>query len=176
MSARSDRMTVFVPFRRGEANALRKSGGTGDRLTGYRATDRMKSAHDYHVSEDEDAAYAAQVYAAVAGLTDDDRDTRSSDAGRRVVVAADVAVDTITEEAVEEAYGGVTVAGLRWTDVTAVFTDETAADAAVQAAAAAVATLPSDTRHRLEDRLALPAIAHLVDDHEQLWHHPGEDW
>lgn len=174
MTHRPDRLTVFFPFRRDQANAVREAGGTTDRLPGYRATDRMKSAHGYQASEEEDAAYAAQVYAAVAGLRADDRDTRN--AGLCVVVAADVAADTITEEAAEEAYGAVTVAGLRWAEVTAVFTGEKTANAAVRAAAAAVAALPPETRHRLEDRLSLPAIEHLTDDHEQLWHHPAEDW
>lgn len=96
-------------------------------------------------------------------------------------MAAEVAVDTVTESTDGAGCGAVTVAGLCWSQVVAVFADDTDAGPSIRAAAAAVAqragSLPqTEPGVRLEEWLVLPEVQQLLHDHGQLWHHPAENW
>lgn len=173
------RITIFSPLSRQQATALRETGGTADQLEGYAPTTRMLTAHEYTPAEAEDAGYAAQVYARICGLARHGRDVSGSDGGAPLVIAADVSAASVTEGTWDADHGAVRIAGLSWDDVTAVFGEEhdarpavrTAADALARTAASSAASPP-----RLDECLALPAVHQLLNDHEQLWHHPAEDW
>ena len=160
------RMMVFLPFGTDQARAIRAAGRSDDQLPAFAATGRMISAHGYRPDEREDADYAAQSYASVACLpsaTDD----------RRLVVAAEVPIARVRDRQTDADYGAITIAGLDWSDATAVFVDAPEATAAVRTAKKALASATDDS---LAAILELPEIIALTDDHELLWHTPDENW
>jgi hypothetical protein len=173
-------MTVFVPLTRAAAIALRQVGQTTDHLCAYTATAQMLAAHEYTPAADEEANYAAQTYARVAGLAQQSLDGRQAENGWPLVVAANVTADTALPVRRDADYGAVEIIGLAWDDVSAVFAEDPSAAAVVRAALEALgqAVNASDAPavSSLDDSLSLPAVQHLLADHEQLWHHPGEDW
>lgn len=176
MSPKQQRMMIFLSFDRAAATALRADGRTEDRLVGYSATARLISTHGYRAEEQEDADYAAQLYASIAGMMHGADD-------RRLVLAADVPAATVSDhrdgagygddDGDDADYGAVGVHGLDWADVTAVFVDEHQAGEAVSAARKAIADTGDPG---LATVLELPAVAALTDNHELLWHTPDEDW
>ncbi|QDP96410.1 hypothetical protein FOE78_11295 [Microlunatus elymi] len=165
MSAQPPRMMIFIPLTHAAARAIRTAGNTDDELPGFAATGQLIKAHDYRPDEREDADYAAQVYASVAGLAEGDDD-------RRLVLAADVPISRVADGRADVDYGSIQVRGLAWQDVTAVFVDEPAAAVAVAAARKAIM---AGEDQQLAAILELPAVKAL-DDHELLWHTPDENW
>lgn len=166
MNRQQPRMMIFVPLDRDTALRLRASGSSDRRWVGYAATRALINAHGYRADEQEDADYAAQLYASIAGLADSSDD-------RRLVVAADVPVAALGDHREDADYGAVAVGGLDWADVTAVFVDEDAAGAAVRSARQAIGEQPDAG---LAGWVELPAVRALTDAHELLWHTPDEDW
>lgn len=163
---RAPRMMVFIPLDHDRATAIRSAGRSDDQLVAYAATGQMITAHDYRPDEREDADYAAQLYASVAGLAISDDD-------RRLVAAADVPIARVRDGASDGGYGSIIVAGLDWSDVTAVFVDAPeASEAVLKARQAILAT----TDHGLDTVLELAEVVSLTDDHELLWHNPDEAW
>jgi|GEM_PF-5739814 hypothetical protein len=160
------RMMVFLPLGRDRAREIRAAGRSTDELPAYAATAAMITAHGYRPDEREDADYAAQLYASVAGL-------RSFPDDARLVVAAEVPIARVRDSPAEVAYGAILVDGLDWADVAAVFVDAPEAAAAVRTARKAV---EADPDAGLAAVLELPEIIALTDEHELLWHNPDENW
>lgn len=164
-------MMIFLPMTAARARRIRTAGGTEDLLDGWAATPQMITAHGYRPEDDEDAEYAAQLYASVAAL--DAVAEPGDEVDHRLVVAAEVPAGRISDAGHDRDHGAVRVDGLRWPEVTAVFVDEPAAADAVRSAREAVGTaadLP------MEVLVELPAVAVMIDDHDLLWHHPDEQW
>lgn len=159
-------MMVFIAVDHDLASALRETGRSEDDFAAFAATGQMITAHGYRPDEREDADYAAQVYASLAGLP-------TIQDPFRLVLAADVPIARVRDGRADADYGAILVSGLDWRDVTAVFVDEPAAAPAVRAARAAIARLQDPDMDAI---LALPAVTALTDDHELLWHTPDEDW
>jgi hypothetical protein len=167
---------IFVPLSRPRASEARATGGTDEELAAFAATPRMIAAHGYRPDEDEDADYAAQLYASIAGLIGAGEPAgadRPEDSDSRLVISAEVPAGRIRESDRDPEHGAVVVQGLKWSEVTAVFVDEPAAAPAVRAAREAIS---GSDDHRLTTLLDLPAVMTLTDDHDLLWHTPDEDW
>lgn len=160
------RMMVFLPLGLEQARTVRTSGRSDDQLPAFAATARMIGAHGYRPDEREDADYAAQVYASVAGL-------RNAGDDRRLVVAAEVPIARVRDGETDADYGAITIAGLDWSDAAAVFIDAPEASDAVRSARQAVASTADGSLAAL---LELPEIIALTNDHELLWHNPDENW
>jgi hypothetical protein len=71
-------------------------------------------------------------------------------------------------EAPGDFYGEVTVRGLRWDDVQALFSDEPAATGAVARAREVAAGRP------VPEALDQPPVQELLDEHDLLWFAPEE--
>ncbi|GAB3929221.1 hypothetical protein GCM10011575_26320 [Microlunatus endophyticus] len=159
-------MMVFIPADHDHATALRAAGSSDEQFSAFAATGQMIKAHDYRPDEREDADYAAQLYASLAGLA-------TSGDDRRLVLAADVPIARVHDGATDGSYGAITVTGLDWSDVRAVFVD---APEAVEAVRKAKQALPAAAGDGLDAVLGLGEVTALTDDHELLWHTPDEDW
>jgi hypothetical protein len=174
------RITIFVPLTRENAAAFRQAGQTTDRLSAYAATAQMLAAHEYPTAASEEANYAAQTYARIAGLAEHSRCETGAADRQPLTVAADVPANGVVSTGRDADYGSVVTAGLAWDDVMAVFAEDPSAAAAVRSAVGALAEIPATPDDpagpSLDDSLSLPAVQHLLADHEQLWYHPGEDW
>jgi hypothetical protein len=174
---------IFVPMSHREASALRDAGGTDQELRAFAATRQMITAHGYRPEEDEEADYAAQLYASVVALIDHPPDSTSAPVGdhqltgddrdARLVISAEVPAGRVRDAEADADHGAVLVRGLQWTETTAVFVDESAAAAAVGAAREAISAAAD---HRLSEILELPAVVALTEDHDLLWHLPAESW
>lgn len=161
-------MMIFIPLSEDVAAGIRAEGRTEDDLAAFAATGEMISAHGYQSGEREDADYAAQLYASISGLISG---TFTGD--RRLVVAAEVPIARVSDAGSDREYGAITVRGLDWADVAAVFVDDPAAAEAVRAARKAISAADD---HGLRTILELPEISTLTDDHDLLWHNPDESW
>lgn len=164
------RMMVFIALDHDRATAVRAAGRSEEEVAAFAATGQMITAHGYRPDEREDADYAAQSYASVAGLA-------SSQDPYRLVIAADVPIARVRDGRADADYGAIMITGLDWADVTAVFVDEPEAKPAVLAARTAIETaLESASDIGLATILELPEVITLTDDHELLWHTPDESW
>ena len=143
---------VFVPVDRAEARALRAGADLGDR-PGCAPTAGLAGGLE-PTAVAEEVEFAALSYAGVLAL-------RAGSDPRRLVLAADVADGQITDQGSE--LGEVTVAGLRWIQVQALFADEPAAEPAVARARADVAGLS------LVEAAAIEAVAALQGEFDLLW-------
>lgn len=160
------RMMIFVPLGHDQARQLRAAGRSDQVFAGFAATAQMITAHGYRSDEREDADYAAQLYASLAGL-------RTSADDGRLVVAAEVPIARVGDGDTDTDYGAITVAGLDWADAAAVFVDAPEAADAVRTARKAIVSAADSS---LAGILALPEITTLTDDHELLWYTPDEAW
>lgn len=153
---------VFVPVARHVAVLLRDGGELPGGLVGHAATPGLLHAHGYDSSTLEDAEFAALGYSGLRAVLDpvitDDL---------RLVLAADVPAAAV-DAASQDPYGAVTVRGLRWSMVRALFADEPAAATAVAAARTAA------QGRSLEAALALTEVDELSEDHDLLWFNPDE--
>ena len=143
---------VFVPVDRAEARALRAGADLGDR-PGCAPTAGLAGGLE-PTADTEEVEFAALSYAGVLAL-------RAGSDPRRLVLAADVADGQVTDRGSE--LGEVTVAGLRWTQVQALFADEPAAGRAVARARGDVAGLD------LVEAVAIEAVAAMQGEFDLLW-------
>jgi len=150
-------MMVFVPTTPAAARALR-AGEQPGRLPGFAVTPSLVRVlgPDHSGEEADFAALSAAGLAALQGPC----------AGRRLVLAVDVATDRVDDGRGEP--GEVRVDGLVWRQVSALFADEDAAADAVRAAVAEVTAAPPD------DALSGRAVAALSDTYDLLWYAPDE--
>ena len=150
---------VFVPVARAEARALRAGADLGDR-PGCAPTAGLAGGPE-PTAGIEEMEFAALSYAGVLALG------AGSDP-RRLVLAADVADGQITDRGSE--LGEVTVAGLRWTQVQALFADEPVAERAVARARGDVARSRGDVAGLdLVEAVAIEAVAALQGEFDLLW-------
>ena len=152
---------VFVPVSRAEASALRASGVLGGERAGYAASPSLLRAHDYDESTLEDAEFAALSYAAVSLVRAADGDPL------RLVLAAELSAAQVVLDP-DSWYGLVSVREVGWRDVRALFSDQSSAGAALQAARRAAADRP------LEEALEVPEVELLLEEHDLLWFAPDE--
>lgn len=153
---------VFVPVSLSLARALR-SGQQPGALPGFAVTPALVQALGADPGEEE-ADFAALSTAGLAALT-------GLGTGRRLVLAAEVAADQVTDRGGER--GEVRVAGLGWGQVSALFADEDVAGDAVGAAAVEVAAAAAAGFEPAE-ALSGPAVATLSDTYDLLWYAPEE--
>lgn len=143
---------VFIPVRADEARALR----AGEPLkagSAYAATEALRATFDYGADEDEDANFAAQVFASLRCLVD---------GFDRCLLAAESAVVPVATG--ESTFGEVAPPDVRWRDVRAIFIGESGS-----------ATYAESARGRtLSDLWADDATHTFLADHDLLWFDPTE--
>ena len=148
---------VFVPLDRAEATALRAGADLGVRPGCAPTAGLAGSLGPAAVAEE--VEFAALTHAGVLALG------AGSDP-LRLVLAADVADDQVTDQGSE--LGEVTVGGLRWAQVQALFADESAAAPSVARARVQLAEVdPADAG-------AIEAVAALQGEFDLLWFAPDE--
>jgi hypothetical protein len=148
---------VFVPLDRGEVTALRAGTDIGPR-PGCAPTAALADSLDPDaVAEEVD--FAALSHAGVLALS-------SGSEPLRLVLAAEVADQQMTGQGGD--FGEVTVTGLCWAQVQALFADEPAAESSVARARAEMAG-PG-----LADGVVSEALAALQADFDLLWFAPDE--
>lgn len=147
---------VFVPVSPDEARALR----SGDELvagSAYAATSEFREHFGYPADADEDADYAAQVFASLRCLLE----------GRdRCVLAVEVDGLPASEGAIE--FGEVAGPVVRWQKVRAIFVDDTEGRPEIRAYAGTVAG------RSLAEVWSEDAAVRLTLDHDLLWFDPTE--
>lgn len=156
-SARTTR-TVYLPSAPGAAEEFHRSGRL-DRAEGISVDVAYARRRDLDLAvpdDEEEADFWALTDAAARSLA-------GSSAGPRFVVAVRVRPDQLVADP-EAGSGRVTVSGVDWAQVSALFVDEPAALPAV-AAARAVRTEPAAFAEH---------IAALVAEHDLLWYAPDE--
>lgn len=153
---------VFVPLSRTSARRLRDSETATSELSGYAATPALMASHDFDASGREDGEYAALTYAGAHAAI-----AQESIEPLRLVLAVDVPAGDVTADP-SSPYGLVSVSGLRWVDVQALFSDELSAADAVAAARTAAAG------RDLDSALTVPAVETAVDEVDLLWFAPDE--
>jgi hypothetical protein len=148
---------VFVPVDRAEAVALREGADLGNRPACVPTADLASALEPAAVAEE--VEFAALSHAGVLALS-------SGSNPLRLVLAADVGDGQITDRGSE--LGEVTVTGLRWPQVQALFADEPAAEPAITRARAESAGLG------LAEALAIESVAALQSEVDLLWFAPEE--
>lgn len=146
-------MLVFVPVAAQQATQLR-AGADLLRLGGCAATPTLQAALGPDTVTEE-AEFAALSNAGVLALLPDGATTR-------LVLAVDVAASQVHDQRSGE--GQVEVAGLRWSEVQALFADEPEAAGAVQRARQAAGG------RGLADALSTAAVLELLDGFDLLWY------
>ena len=148
---------VFIPVDRADAVALRAGAELGNR-PGCAPTAGLAGALEPDAGAEE-VEFAALSNAGVLALS-------AGSNPLRLVLAADVADGQVTDRGSD--LGEVTVAGLRWAQVQALFADEPAAEPAVARARADSAGLG------LAEALATGSVAALLSEVDLLWFAPEE--
>ena len=148
---------LFVPVALERARALRDGEDLGA-LPAYAAGRELREAHGLGESDDEEAGFVALGYAGLAALLDD--------AGPRVVLAAEAGTAQVRPLGGD--FGEVEVVGLRWNQVTALFSDEPEADVDLAEARRLSAG------RTLADLADDDALVGLVDRWDLLWFAPEE--
>jgi hypothetical protein len=148
---------VYVPLDRAEVTALRAGTDIGPRPGCAPTAALAGSLEPDTVAEEVD--FAALSHAGVLALS-------SGSEPLRLVVAADVADQQLTGRGGD--LGEVTVTGLRWAQVQALFADEPAAESSVARARAEMAGLG------LADSVVTEAVAALQGGFDLLWFAPDE--
>jgi hypothetical protein len=156
-------VAAFVPVAREQAVALRSGDDLGT-LAAYAVGPALREAHGLGPADDEEAGFVALGYAGLAALLA--RPALLERPGLRTVLAVDA--DDAQVDGVGSEFGEVELRGLRWAQVSAVFADEPAAAADLQAArdlagGRALAEVADD-----ED------VVGLVDHWDLLWYAPEE--
>lgn len=153
-----DRTLTFVPVTRDEALALARGTEPACPRQAFAATPELVAALGYAPEQDEDAEYAALVLASVWSLAHD---------GVRMVLVAELEPSAVGAGE-ESGNGGVTIQKLPRGSVVAFFTDEPAAAAVAQQAAAEARGFDIDTAWDL------PGVQALITGHDLLWHSAEE--
>jgi uncharacterized protein DUF6912 len=148
---------AYVPVSREQAAALRAGHDLGS-LTACTPGPVLQEAHGLGPADDEEAGFVALGYAGLAALL--------ARPGLRTVLAADVG-DVQVQDAGSE-FGEVVLTGLRWASVSAVFADEPAAAADLEAARALA------SGRSLAEVAEDEGVVELVDRWDLLWYAPEE--
>jgi hypothetical protein len=148
---------TYVPLTHAQALELRAGKDLGSRPA-CASTPSLRSSLGPQTTADE-AEFATLTNAGVLGLVVNGEPLR-------LVAAAEV--DPAQLPALDSADGEVEVTGLRWSQVQALFADESPGAAEVAAAAGAAKS------RSLADALALPAVLSMLDTHDLLWFAVGE--
>ena len=148
---------VFVPVNRAEALLLRAGTDLGD-LPGCAPTAGLAGSLE-PTAVAEEVEFVALSHSGVLALI-------SGSDPLRLVLAAGVADGQVTDRGSK--VGEVTVAGLRWAQLQALFADEPAAESSVARARAELAELD------LAEALAIEAVAALQSGFDLLWFAPDE--
>jgi hypothetical protein len=148
---------VFVPVDRADAMALRAGADLGNR-PGCAPTASLASSLE-PAAVAEEVEFAALSYAGVLALS-------AGSNPLRLVLAADVTDGQVTDRGSE--LGEVTVAGLRWPQVQALFADDPTAEPAIAEARAESAGLG------LAEAMAAEPVAALQSEVDLLWFAPEE--
>jgi hypothetical protein len=151
---------VFVPVTWQDALSLRCGADLG-RRPACTATLGLMSAFEDQTTLEE-AEFVALNHAGALALF-------ISAGGRRLLLAAEVDLAQITDEG--STLGEVTVSGLAWSQVGALFADEPEASAAVTKA---VASVQDHGGRALAEALGLAEVAELMENHDLLWFAPHE--
>lgn len=147
---------VFLPVLPSEVLALRG----GEPLppgSAYAATNSLRAAFDYGPDADEDADFAAQLFASLRCV---------SDGVDRCLLAAEM--ENLPPESGEVEFGEVARPGVRWRDVRAVFVDDPAEVSAIRAYAESV------RGQGLAELWAADETHAFLDTHHLLWFDPTE--
>jgi hypothetical protein len=156
---------TFVPVQQDEALALRRGSGLAVR-TGCAATASLMAALEADETEPgsvtEEAEFAALSYAGVLSLF-------HGSGTIRLVLAADLESAQVIGSS---PYGELHVRDLRWSQVRALFADETEAVEAVLRARSALAE--GGEAYTLAAALEVAAVGKLIDDYDLLWFAPEE--
>lgn len=143
---------VFVPVRADEVSAVR----SGEPLGGgpaYAASRSLRATFDYGPKEDEDADFAAQVFASLRCLVD---------GIDRCLLAVESAA--LPPETGERAFGEVARPEVRWRDVRAIFIGESGTGEYAESARG----------RTLTDLWADDATHDFLATHDLLWFDPTE--
>jgi hypothetical protein len=153
--------TGFVPVCLQDTLALRAGTDLGIR-TGCAATATLLSELGGQTSIEE-AEFAALGYAGVLALL-------ISSSARRLVLAAEFGPDQVTDHG--SPYGEISVAGLSWPQVRAIFVDEPRASKAVTSARLALGN--GQGEHTLAAALDIAEVGELLNGFDLLWYAPEE--
>jgi len=150
---------VFVPLSPARWRRLVADRELPGPLPAYGATEALRRWGEFSADETEDGLCAAQGIAGVATLTAPDAEPED----RRIVVAVPAAAFRPADDSV---LGAGEVPGLRWSEVTAVFSDdESVSPAAVRAVARGMD--PAEAWDH-------PAVAAFAEQHDLGWFTPQE--
>lgn len=147
---------IFVPATAPDLQALRLGESLPDGPA-YAATPTLRENFGYAPEADEDADYAAQVFASLRCMLE----------GRDRCVLA-VETDRLPDATGERDFGEVVRPGVRWADVRAIFVDDPRARGSLRAYAASVRG--RTIAEVWEDRAAVD----LTQEHDLLWFDPTE--
>ncbi|WP_027587075.1 DUF6912 family protein [Acidipropionibacterium thoenii] len=154
-AARSSQLLVFLPTDARGARRLRAEGGSG--LQAFTVTPQLRSVLDLSAGDEEQAERAAMVIGSVWGL---------ARFGRRLVLVAEVPASVVgANDEVDN--GGVTLARLEPSWITAWFADDD--DEVAAEAAGAVAGMVID------DAWNDVTVQSLLAQHELSWHDITEE-
>jgi hypothetical protein len=148
---------AYVPVSREQAAALRAGDDLGT-LTACTPGPALQEAHGLGPADDEEVGFVALGYAGLAALL--------QRPGPRTVLAAEVQDAQVRDTGSE--FGEVGLTGLRWAQVSAVFADEPAAAADLEAARALAAG------RSLAEVAEDEEVVDLVDRWDLLWYAPEE--
>lgn len=154
-------LTGFVPVCLRETLALRAGADLGLR-SGCAATFALLAELGGQTSIEE-AAFAALSHAGVLAVL-------ISSSARRLVLAAELAPDQVADHG--SPFGEITIAGLSWSQVRAIFVDEPKAFKAVVSARRALGDGHGECP--LATALDMPEVAELLDGFDLLWFAPEE--
>ena len=146
-------MTVVVPVSVEQLSGLREAPLAGP-VTGFAVTPGLRDTFGLGDADEEEADRTALLLAGLSSLTS---------YGKRLAVVIDaLAVDH------GDPLGEVTLRGVAWGEVSAIFADSPEAATAVSAAAEAVSGLDLDVAWDVE------AVHVLMAEHDLLWFGPEE--
>jgi hypothetical protein len=148
---------AFVPVSREQAVSLRAGDDLGT-LGAYAPGPALQAAHGLGPTDVEESGFVALGYAGLAALLDRP--------GLRTVLAVDVEPRQVQGSGSE--FGQVSLEGLRWTQVSAVFSDEPGAGSDLEAAHELVAG------RSLAEVADDEEVVGLVDRWDLLWYAPAE--
>ena len=151
----------FIPVCLSDALRLRAGADLG-RRSGCAATSTLLAELGGQTGIEE-AEFAALSYAGVSALL-------ISSSARRLVLAAELAPDQLTD--LGSPFGEITIAGLSWPQVRAIFVDEPTASQAVTSARQALGDGHGEPT--LASAVDVPEVSQLLDGFDLLWFAPEE--
>jgi hypothetical protein len=144
---------VLVPVSRDQLSELRQAPLPGT-LRGFAVTPALLDTFGLGEGDDEEADRTALLLAGLSALLS---------YGRRLALVAETAT---TDNG--DPFGEVTLAGLAWSDVSAIFADAAEAESLVRTTAEAVSGLDLDAAWDTDE------VQALMTEHDLLWYGPEE--